>query len=149
MSAAGRIAAALLLLALAAGPGRAAAVEDDPVAARIAGFKAVKAAVGRIDDSLDSGALTAVAEEGGRIAAFAATLPALFPPGSDQGGDTRASAALWRDFAGFTARAEALRRLAAQLAEAAGAGDRAAAAARFQDLRGTCRGCHRRYQELW
>ncbi|MEO0035854.1 MAG: hypothetical protein RLZZ501_1877 [Pseudomonadota bacterium] len=84
-----------------------------------------------------------------RIATFAAIVPTLFPPGSDQGGDTSASAALWRDFTGFTVRAEDLHRLAAQLTEAASAGDRATAATRFQELRGTCRGCHRRYQDLW
>ena len=146
-----RAAAALLplLLLLVAGPGRAGEPPDDPIAARIAGFKAVKAAVGRIDDALDADALPAAAEEAGRIATFAAIVPTLFPPGSEQGGDTNASAALWRDFAGFTIRAEELRHLAADLATAATAGDRATATARLRDLRGTCRGCHRRYQDLW
>jgi len=145
MTRSGTTALALLLASLLA----TTAAGADWIDRRTNGFKEVKAAVGRIDEALSDNQLDRVGPEARRLAEFAATIPALFPEGSGQGGKTSASPDIWTHFADFKTRAEALRLSAEGLAAAADAGDRRRSEQQFEALRATCKPCHRHYKDLF
>jgi cytochrome c556 len=71
-------------------------------------------------------------------------LPTLFPPGSESGGGTKATPAIWSDFDGFKS-------LAAKLAEAATVALAAAAKGQadftlsWQGASAVCTECHSKY----
>src|SRR5208337_1278727 len=52
------------------------------------------------------------------IARWAATIPVMFPPGSDKGGDTKALPEVWSDRAGFEKIAVAMGAVATKVVEA-------------------------------
>ncbi len=87
-----------------------------------------------------------LAEKAQLVADWAARLPALFPPGSDQG-ETNALPAVWFDRAGFAAKARALDEQARLLVAAARAGDRAAFAAAYLSTGNACAECHRFFRQ--
>jgi cytochrome c556 len=80
------------------------------------------------------------------IARWAATIPVLFPPGSEKGGDTKALPEIWSDRAGFEKIAAAAGAAATKLAEAAKAGDADTVAAQFKALGEQCGACHKGYR---
>jgi len=80
------------------------------------------------------------------IARWAATIPAVFPAGSDKGGDTKALPEVWSDRAGFEKTASAMGAAAAKVVEAAKAGDPDAVAADTKALGEQCSACHERYR---
>ncbi len=80
------------------------------------------------------------------IARWAATIPVLFPPGSETGGDTKALPEIWSDRAGFEKIASAARAAATKLAEAAKANDADAVAVQFKALGEQCGACHKGYR---
>lgn len=120
----------------------------DPIATRKAVMKNNGAAIG---------ALVAMAkgeaEFDARVANIAvrtlyngsADIPALFPAGTESGGETEALPAIWSDAAGFAAKAEAMNAAAAQLIATPIEnldGVRAAVGALGQ----TCQGCHETFR---
>lgn len=80
------------------------------------------------------------------IARWAGLIPLVFPPGSDQGGNTKALAEIWSDRAGFEKIALAVGAAADRLATAAKAGDADAVAVEFKAMGEQCGACHRHYR---
>lgn len=82
------------------------------------------------------------------INGLAGKLPSWFPAGSgpSSGEKTKAKAEVWTDPAGFKAAAGAFAAQAAKLNAAAQTGDAAKVQAEFAATRGTCKGCHDKYQ---
>jgi len=80
------------------------------------------------------------------IAKWAALIPAVFPAGSDKGGDTKALPEVWSDRAGFEKIAVALGAAADKLAVSAKAGDVDAVEADTKALGGQCGACHKGYR---
>lgn len=80
-----------------------------------------------------------------KIAAVAGQIPALFPPGTDQG-KTEASPAIWRNFADFRDKAADLGEQARMLAAAGEAGDLAIVRAQLDKVVEACTGCHKAYR---
>jgi cytochrome c556 len=139
-----RLAIPVILAALSAGmvalPGLVSA--QDPLSERKAGFDAARKATGEIKAVLDAkGDVSAAADPARRIAAYAARIPSLFPPGSDKG-KTDARPEIWTDPSGFAAKAKDLETAATALAAAAAAKDAAATAKQFAAMVGTCKSCH-------
>jgi cytochrome c556 len=79
------------------------------------------------------------------IASGIEEFPSLFPPGSESGGDTKASAKIWEDMAGFEAAAAKLA-ADAKAAEAAAANGVDAFKAAFAAVGADCGGCHETYR---
>lgn len=71
--------------------------------------------------------------------------PALFPPGTETGGNTKALPSVWSNRAGFEQAAADLRQAAQKLARAADANDPAAFASAFQETGKACGACHRAF----
>ena len=78
------------------------------------------------------------------LAAWAKAVPGMFPAGSEGGG---ALPTVWSDRAGFEARAAGYAAAAGKLADAAKAGDVAAFAAAFGEVRTACSACHDSYKK--
>ena len=82
------------------------------------------------------------------INSLAGKVPGLFPAGSgpSSGEKTKAKAEIWTDPAGFKAASSAFAAQAAKLNAAAQTGDADKVQQAFMDVRGTCKGCHDKYQ---
>jgi cytochrome c556 len=80
------------------------------------------------------------------ISMWSALIPAVFPAGSDKGGDTKALPEIWSDRAGFEKIAMALGAAADKLAIAAKAGDADEVAANAKTMGEQCGACHRAYR---
>jgi cytochrome c556 len=103
----------------------------------LAGMKAV------VDNNLDVKPLVAGARG---LTASAAWLPALFPPGTDQGHDTKVKPEVWSDRAAFERAAANLRAQAEKLIPLAEANDKAGFATQFRAVSETCLACHRPFR---
>ncbi|MCB4769635.1 cytochrome c [Ancylobacter sp. Lp-2] len=79
------------------------------------------------------------------ISAMAVKLPAMFPYGSESGEGTRASPAIWQNFADFSAYISRLQATASAAATAAPNGPAAFAPA-YDALAATCKACHAAYR---
>lgn len=88
--------------------------------------------------------LAAVVRDAKALAASAAHVTHLFPPGSTQK-PTGATAAVWTDWAGFERIARALEAESAKLA-AMKPDNADALDAQFRAVSATCGGCHERYR---
>ncbi len=142
---AGALALATVLPAALPQPAQAQA-QADPIAERKAGFKRMGGHLEAIKALLDNPAgLRAEAGRAADMQAFFTGVPALFPPGSDQG-ETRALPAIWSDRAGFEAAAGGAAAAAAKLQQAMAGGDTSAAAGAFRELGASCGTCHRGYR---
>lgn len=118
----------------------------EALAARQAGMKANGGDAGAIKKALEAGGdLAALAPKAAEIAAFAARMPGLFPPGSDQG-KTRALPSIWTNRADFDKQAATLGARAKALEAALKANDAARAKAAFGATGAACAGCHRSYR---
>jgi cytochrome c556 len=71
--------------------------------------------------------------------------PALFPAGSETGGNTKAGPAIWSDTAGFKAASEAAVTAATAAAAAAAQGKEAFGTA-FGAVGAACQACHEKYR---
>ncbi len=80
------------------------------------------------------------------MAKWAAVIPAVFPAGSDKGGDTKALPEIWSDRAGFEKSAMTMGAAADKLAIAAKAGDADAVALDTKALGDSCGACHKAYR---
>lgn len=121
------------------------AVAQDVIKTRQEGFGDNKKAMAEIKDALGRDQLPAIVPVGRRVAAFAATIPSLFPAGSDKG-KTGARELIWANFPDFTAKAKGLETAANALADTAATGDKAATGKAFAALADTCKACHQRYR---
>lgn len=142
----GVLAAAVLV---AAGP-MAGAVDSalEAIKARKAIFDGNKNAMQAIKGVLDAGlSLEAVVAHARSIEDGARRLPALFPAGSEKGGDTKARPEIWMSMDDFEVRLTDLGAKAQTLAAAAAAGDQTGVAAAFRALGGACKGCHDEYKD--
>ena len=81
------------------------------------------------------------------IEKWASAVQVMFPPGTEQGHDTKALPAVWSDRPGFEKAANTLKERAADLAKAADANDPAAFAAAFGEMGRACGACHRNYRQ--
>jgi cytochrome c556 len=77
------------------------------------------------------------------IAEHAPRIKGMFPPGSDQGAQTRALPSIWSDRSGFESRADAFATQAQALLAAAEGSDQAALGRAFEATGGACGACHR------
>lgn len=80
------------------------------------------------------------------LARWAATIPSVYPAGSDKGGETKALPEIWSDRAGFEKIAVAMGDAATRLAVAAKAGDADEVAAQFKATGEQCGACHKGYR---
>ncbi|WGM40328.1 cytochrome c [Caulobacter sp. NIBR1757] len=82
------------------------------------------------------------------INALAGKVPSWFPVGSgpSSGEKTKAKAEVWTDPVGFKAASADFAAQAAKLNAAAQTGDAEKVQAAFGAVRGTCKGCHDKYQ---
>jgi cytochrome c556 len=80
------------------------------------------------------------------IAKSASIIPALFPKGSEKGGNTRALPEIWSDPAGFQKIAATLADAATKLAADAKADDAEAVAADAKLVGEQCGACHKAYR---
>lgn len=80
------------------------------------------------------------------MARWMSAFPDQFPPGTEQGHNTKALPAIWSDRAGFEKDARAMTDEAKKLAQAADANDPAAFATAFQNTGKACGACHRTYR---
>lgn len=89
--------------------------------------------------------LAAVRAQGATLSQIAAQLPGLFPAGSgpESGVQTRASAAIWSNSAGFAEQARAFNTAAQGLANAQ---TPEAAQASMRALGGACQSCHSQFR---
>ena len=92
----------------------------------------------------DKQKLTAIKDDARAIAASAAHIAHLFPPGSTQS-PTEAKAAIWKNFADFEQKAKALETESAKLAET-NAGDFGALSGRVRAVLQACANCHEAYR---
>lgn len=122
-----------------------AALAQDVIQTRKAGFEDYKKAMGEIKDAVGKGDLAAIGPVTDRIDAFAAKIPILFPPGSDKG-KTAAKEVIWANFPDFTAKAHDLQASANALKVAAASGDKAATGKAFGAMADSCKACHQRYR---
>ncbi|ALG70417.1 cytochrome C [Azospirillum thiophilum] len=122
-----------------------AALAQDVIQTRKAGFEDYKKAMGEIKDAVGKGDLAAVGPVADRVDAFATKIPGLFPPGSDKG-RTAAKEVIWANFPDFTAKAQGLQASAQALKVAASTGDKAATAKAFGAMADSCKACHQRYR---
>ena len=133
-------------LALAQGAG-ATLKPADIIAARQAGFDlqgGVTAAMKTVvDGGLDVKGLAAGAKG---IAAWGKLIPAMFPDGTQTGGNTKAKPEIWTDRAGFEKAAAALVAAAEKAAQLADANDKDGFKAQYAALGQACGGCHRPYR---
>jgi cytochrome c556 len=79
------------------------------------------------------------------IADNMAEFPGLFPPGSEQGGDTEASPKIWEDMAGFEAATQKMA-TAAKAAQEAAAGGLDSFKTAFAEVGAACSGCHKAFR---
>lgn len=126
-----------------------AAVEmaaSDVVRARRTAYFLSTQAVGQIKSGIaEDGNLDRSAAAARMLAQWAATLPSLFPEGTEIEG-SKALPNIWTDRAGFEAAADAYRVAALDVAEVARTGDREATNAAFMEMAATCKACHDTYR---
>ena len=138
---------AILPLCLIAISGFAHASGMDPIETRQAGqdllagdysgIKAVIAAKGEVK-SLEKPAEA--------MARWIRQFPTQFPPGSEQGHNTKALPAIWSDPAGFEKAAVTMAEASDKLAAMAKAGDAEGVATQFKAVGDACGACHRQFR---
>lgn len=136
----------LASLAAFAGSATAAHLVDDPSPGkqRQAGMVKSRKLLDRIKKAADSGDAKSEAAAADELAAWAKTLPTLFPAGS-QSGDARSN--IWTDPTGFAQKAATFDAATAKLAELANAGDGAGAATQVAEVKQACGTCHAGYKK--
>ncbi len=92
------------------------------------------------------GDVTKLADSAAAMARWARNLPTLFPPGTEQGGNTKALPAVFSDHAGFVKAANDFAAAADKLSALAKAGDAAGMADQVRAVGAGCGVCHRGYR---
>jgi len=120
---------------------------ESVILARQAVMDLQAATTGALKRTLDAkGDVKPLKDGADAIAKSAQVIPALFPAGTDKGGNTKALPAVWSDRAGFEQAAANLGKAAQALSAAAASGDEAATANAFRDLGQACGNCHRNFR---
>ncbi|WP_404335033.1 c-type cytochrome [Sphingomonas sp. MMS12-HWE2-04] len=147
----GVIGAGALFFASAGGAAVAQQKPASPASDVIAGRQAAF----RMSGALFNGLRTAAAAGGDvstqvfaarALSGWAKAIPGMFPAGSD-GAPSGALPSVWKDRAGFEARAADYAAATAKLAELAKAGDAAGFAAQVGEVGKTCGACHSEYRK--
>lgn len=137
-----------VLLALALAPLVVVADGHDPIAQRQDLMsntrEALKPLIGMTRGQVDFDAQT-VSDSLAVWAETAEKAPALFPEGSETGGDTEAKATIWSDRAGFDQRFQDFADAVAS-AQAADITTLEALGPQLQGVLKTCKGCHDNYR---
>ena len=135
----------LLLVSVAASAnGAAPADATGVIKGRESGMLMSAALMGSLKGAIDRGdEVKPLAFAARSISNWAAAIPGMFPAGSEGG---EALPTVWSDRAGFEAEAAKYKAAADRLAAAAGAGDKAAFAAAFGEVRASCASCHAAYK---
>jgi cytochrome c556 len=120
-------------------------VMADPIADRKENFRNNVKSLKLIQPALAAGDMDVISVEANRIADWAKVMPDYFPEGSDMG-DTKARPEIWKNWADFTAKAEANHDAAVTLADLAAAGDTDALPMAMKALSDTCGACHKLYK---
>jgi len=122
------------------------AMAADPIDERVNGFKSSKHAIADIRDALTTGNSAAITVSARSLAAFAVTMPSLFPQGSN-GFFSRASGDIWRNFPDFEAKARIFQDSASALADLASKNaEQALLNDAFGKLTTSCKSCHDAYR---
>lgn len=122
------------------------AAEENPHEMREKAMKAMGGSMKAIKDIVGAdGPAADIVAPAQKIAEIAATIPTLFPEGSDLE-DDEASPEIWTHWDDFTAKAKSLESEAGMLAAAAGGGDMATVGAQFEKVGGACGTCHKAYR---
>jgi len=140
------LAGSVLLLASVAPSANGAAPADATgvIKGRESGMLLSAALMGSLKGAIDRGdEVKPLAFAARSIANWAAAIPGMFPAGSEGG---EALPTVWSDRAGFEAQAAGYKAAADRLVAAAGAGDKAAFAAAFGEVRASCASCHATYK---
>ena len=138
--------AGLLMLGVTA-ESRAQAPEFDVILMCQAGQELVGAVAGDMKRAVAAKVdVKPYADNATAIANWMRQFPALFPPGSEKGHDTKALPAIWSDRAGFEKAGANLVAAADKLSEVAKTGDKAAFAEQFEAMGKACGACHRNYR---
>lgn len=142
--------AALLVTTAASAGGHPAAAGPDlsgVVKGRQAGMRMSGALMASMKGAIDRGDDVKTQTFAARsMSGWAAAVPGMFPEGSNIA-PTEAMGTVWSDWAGFKAKADAYAAATGKLAAAAQAGDKAAFAAAWGEVRGTCGACHDAYKQ--
>ena len=142
-----RIKTLALLASLAVFAGSAAAhLADDqnPGKQRQAGMIKSRKLLDRVKKAAEGGDVTFEAAAADELAAWAKTLPTLFPAGS-QSGDARSN--IWTDPTGFSQKAATFGEATTKLAELVRAGDKTGAATQVAEVKQACGTCHAGYKK--
>lgn len=118
---------------------------DDAVKYRQAGFTLMGNHMGRIGAMLKGDKPFNVDDvrASAAIIDFASKLPwEAFVPGSEQGGNTKAKAEVWKEGDKFKQHAEKLQAATAKLSEAAKSGNQDQVKAAFGNVGQSCKACH-------
>ena len=115
---------------------------------RQAAFKEIKAAVADVKDALKAKDFSAAESSAQTIVGNAQQVTELFPAGSFKG-DTRAKAKIWDNLADFQQRQQNLVTDAEQLVTASQSGDVGTLKGAFKTLSKDCKGCHRKYRQVF
>jgi cytochrome c556 len=138
---------AVCTVSLLAGMGIAHAEGLDPIAIRQVGMALTGGDFAFIKTTVTAkGEVKPLEVPAKAIARWAATIPVLFPAGTEKGGDTKALPEVWSDRAGFEKDAREMGVAATKLAEAAKANDAEAVAADTKALGEACGACHKGYR---
>jgi cytochrome c556 len=120
---------------------------DEIIAARQAAYDLMAADFGAMKRAVEAHADPKPLADGAKaIARWGHAVPAMFPPGTDKGHDTKAKPDIWSDRAGFEKAAANLGMQADKLAQAADSGDKDAFAAQWKATGDACGACHRVYR---
>jgi len=127
--------------------GSAQAQGPNLIEVRQVGFALMSGNFGGIRDvATAKGDLKTLEARAKAIQRYAALIPALFPPGTAAGNNTKALPEVWSDNAGFQKAAMALGDASGKLADAAKAADADAVATQIKAVGDACGACHRTYR---
>lgn len=107
-----------------------------------------KAAVKEVKGAMKAKDFAAAEKASAIILSNAEKTVDLFPEGSYEG-DTKAKKKIWENLADFQERQEKLMASAGQLKIASQAGDAGALKSAFKAVSKDCKGCHRKYRQIF
>ena len=142
---------AAMLLVLTPVTGIGEMTTDEAIKQRQATFKAMKGDVKKFKEAMQSktsAGSAAMTEPAEQIVTHAKSLIGQFTAGSHKG-KTRAKKKIWKKWADFEARQNALVTNAEQLLAASQTCSRKDLAMAFKTLAGDCKGCHRHYRQVF
>lgn len=126
----------------------AATSSEDAIEQRQAAFKEIKAAVADVKDAMKAKDYASAEASAQTIAGNAQAVTELFPEGSFEG-DTRAKPKIWDNLADFQQRQQTLAANAEQLVAASQSGDAKQLKDAFKTMSKDCKGCHRKYRQIF